>query len=209
MHCTNAVRFVFVPAAAEAAAGLDVLVLVELPPLVATTTTTSTTASTARPSIARRARRDLKLLRFISVVLSGSAISYRQRHQQDGTSVARLIMRAISLTALSLTPEKPERSPRVEDGAAAAFDPHGGLEVRVIERVPRNPRVHSKLACECLHVRGRPLARAGATRERDPVRAQASVARAARRVGRWRVVTNDEQICDSPGPSASLNRAGG
>jgi len=57
MHAANAVRLALVPALAEAAAGLDVLVLVlVLPPLVATTTTTSTTASAARPSIARRAR---------------------------------------------------------------------------------------------------------------------------------------------------------
>jgi hypothetical protein len=71
MHCSNAVRLAGVPALAEAAAGLDVLVLVELPPLVATTTTTSTTASAARPSIARRAGRDLNLLSFMSAGLSG------------------------------------------------------------------------------------------------------------------------------------------
>jgi hypothetical protein len=55
MHAANAVRLALVLALAEPAAGLDVLVLA-LPPLVATTTMTSTTASAARPSIARRAR---------------------------------------------------------------------------------------------------------------------------------------------------------
>jgi hypothetical protein len=58
IHCSNEVRLALVPALAEAAAGLDVLVLAELPPLVARTTATSATASAVRPSIARRARRN-------------------------------------------------------------------------------------------------------------------------------------------------------
>jgi hypothetical protein len=74
MHFAKAVRLALVPVLADAAAGLDVVVWVLLELLALATTTTTITrivASAARPSIIRRARGDLGLLKVILGVLSG------------------------------------------------------------------------------------------------------------------------------------------